>query len=154
MGVLKFSIGALQTGILAKLVQLAKHPLDPLRTRDGVDLSFLIVGEVWKPKVIERVMEGKIMKWDESHWEAHLSLHYEEKGSTSWERDGARAPLLPSWQQTPPSDRWWYVEPSSWGHSWSAGACNAYGFPHLRQRRRQCYRCERQISWLRRMVCK
>lgn len=62
MGIVYFTIGPLQTGIMAKLVQLAKHPIDPLRTRDGVDLSFFIAGEVLKPKVIERVMEGKIMK--------------------------------------------------------------------------------------------
>lgn len=62
IGVFIFSLHSLQTGILAKLVQLANDLFDPLRARDGEDLSFLIDGEVRKPKVIGRVMEGKIMK--------------------------------------------------------------------------------------------
>lgn len=40
------AVHPLQTGILANLVQPAKHLFDPLRTRDGQDLSFLIDGEV------------------------------------------------------------------------------------------------------------
>lgn len=62
IGAFVFSLDPLQTGNLAKLVQLANDLFYPLGARDGEDLSFFIIGEVRKPKVIERVMEGKIMK--------------------------------------------------------------------------------------------